>query len=49
MMMNLVVGVFVAFIVTTGMSAKTEPCTQKQESAQVQYICRRSDAALHML
>lgn len=33
-MMNLVAGVCVAFVVTAGIAAQTEPCTLNQENAQ---------------
>jgi hypothetical protein len=35
MMMNLVTGVFVAFIVTAEIAAQTQSCTLKEENAQV--------------
>lgn len=38
MKMNLVAAVFVAFAVTAGIAAETQPCTLKQENAQ----CKRN-------
>jgi hypothetical protein len=56
MMMNLVAGVFVAFVVTAAIAAQTEPCTLKQENEQVLSVwpptagdltqhCTRSDCS----